>query len=177
MSRGFIKVTAKGNLGGIEARYLPSGDAVVNFSLASTSTYTDNAGQKVENTTWLKGVAYRKTAELMAELLQKGSEIFLEGKLSVNKWQDQQGNNRETTEVIVDSFELLSRGKQQAANQPQAGNQQHDSGHHQQGNGYQQAPQGNNQRQGVTPINNGRNFPPQHLQQAGNGFQEPNFDN
>ncbi|MBT0587974.1 single-stranded DNA-binding protein [Alteromonas oceanisediminis] len=173
MSRGFIKVIAKGNIGQLEAKNLQSGDLVVNFSLASTSAYTDNNGQKVENTTWLKGVAYRKTAELISNLLQKGSEIFLEGKLNVCKWQDQQGNNRETTEVVVDSFELLSRGKQQAANQQQSA-------------GYQQAQQTNSHppqnQQPVARLNNGRNYQPprphqnQH-QQTRHGFEVPDFAN
>jgi single-strand DNA-binding protein len=167
MSRGFIKVTAKGNIGQLEAGNLPSGDLVVNFSLASTSSYTDNNGQKIENTTWVKGVGYRRTAELMNTLLQKGSEIFLEGKLSVKKWQDQQGNNRETTEVIVDSFELLSRGKARENTQQGAQGYNNQNG--------QQAPQGNYHRPRAV------NQPPQqHYQQppqTGHGFDDPNFAN
>lgn len=132
MSRGFIKVTAKGNLGSVEFNTLPSGDRVANLSLAATNSYTDKSGQKQESTTWVRLVGYKKTAELLEQLVQQGTELLVEGNLSVNKWEDQNGNNRETTEIVVSSFEVLRRGKEREDAQQQGYNNQQQQGYNNQ---------------------------------------------
>jgi single-strand DNA-binding protein len=99
------KVIVLGNLGDDpELRSLPSGDAVVNFSVASTERWNDNNGERQEHTEWIRCSAFGKTAEVIAEWFGKGSEIYLEGRLRTRKYQDQDGNDRYATEVKVDQF-------------------------------------------------------------------------
>lgn len=133
MSRGYFKVQAKGNIGSdIEMNTLPTGNTVVNFSMAATEAYTNSKGERIENTTWMRVTAYRQTADLLVQLAQKGTELLIDGKLSVSKWQDKNGNSRESTEIIVDSFDVLRRGKERTdINQVSGPNQ------------YQQPPQQN----------------------------------
>ena len=144
MSRGFFKVTAKGNVGtDIDVNHLPSGDLVINFSMAASESYKDANGNKVERTEWFKITAYRKTAELINEMVQKGTELYLEGKLVNSRWQDLQGNDRKATEIIASSFDVLRRGKERplADAQSQGQNQsQEQYPSAPQNNGYMQPP-------------------------------------
>jgi len=104
MSRGINKVILIGNLGGDpETRYMPNGNAVTNISIATTDTWKDkNTGQLQERTEWHRVVMYGKVAEVAAEYLRKGSQVYIEGRLQTRKWQDQQGQDHYATEVVVD---------------------------------------------------------------------------
>ena len=112
-SRGVNKVILIGNLGqDPEVRYLPNGGAVCNISVATSETWKDkNTGEQQERTEWHRVVMFRRLAEIAGEYLKKGSKVYLEGKLQTRKWQDQQGQDRYTTEVVADEMQMLdSRG-------------------------------------------------------------------
>ena len=112
-SRGVNKVILVGNLGqDPEVRYMPNGNAVTNITVATSETWKDkNTGADQEKTEWHRCVAFRKPAEIIGEYMRKGSKIYIEGKLQTRKWQDQQGNDRYTTEIVIDQFQFLdSRG-------------------------------------------------------------------
>ncbi len=106
MARGINKVILVGNLGqDPEVRYMPSGDAVANISLATADSYKDkNTGQMVDKTEWHRIVFFGKLAEIVGQYLRKGSQIYVEGKLRTRKWLDQQGQDKYTTEIVVDQF-------------------------------------------------------------------------
>ncbi|QGU33269.1 single-stranded DNA-binding protein [Thermochromatium tepidum] len=103
-TRGVNKVILIGNLGADpEVRYTPSGDAVANVRLATSETWKDRAtGELQERTEWHNVVFFGKTAEIVKQYLRKGSKIYVEGKLRTRKWQTQDGQDRYTTEVVVD---------------------------------------------------------------------------
>ena len=103
-SKGVNKVILIGNVGGDpETRYLPHGNAVTNITLATGETWKDKqTGQVQERTEWHRVVFFGKVAEIAAQYLQKGSQIYLEGRLPTRKWQDQGAQDRYTTEVVVD---------------------------------------------------------------------------
>ncbi len=104
------KVILLGNLGrDPEVRYMPNGDAVANFSIATTDTWKDKQGQRQEKTEWHNIVMYRRMAEIAGEYLKKGSSVYLEGRLQTRKWQDKQGNDRYTTEIVADQMQMLGR--------------------------------------------------------------------
>lgn len=112
-SRGVNKVILVGNLGkDPEVRYMPNGNAVANITVATSETWKDkNTGADQEKTEWHRCVAFRKPAEIIGEYMRKGSKIYIEGKLQTRKWQDQQGQDRYTTEIVIDQFQFLdSRG-------------------------------------------------------------------
>jgi single-strand DNA-binding protein len=101
------KVILLGNLGkDPEVRFMPNGDAVCNFSIATTESWKDKQGQKQENTEWHNIVMYRKLAEIAGEYLKKGSSVYLEGRLQTRKW-EKDGVTRYSTEVIADSMQML----------------------------------------------------------------------
>lgn len=104
MARGINKVILIGNLGqDPEVKYTPSGNAVANLSLATDESYKDRqTGQMVPKTEWHRIVMFGKTAEIAGQYLKKGSKVYIEGKLQTRKWQDQSGQDRYTTEVVVD---------------------------------------------------------------------------
>lgn len=104
MARGVNKVILIGNLGGDpETRYLPNGNAVTNITLATTDSWKDKqTGQLQERTEWHRVVLFGRVAEIAAEYLRKGSQCYIEGRLQTRKWQDQQGQDRYTTEIVVD---------------------------------------------------------------------------
>lgn len=105
------KVILLGNLGkDPEVRYTQSGTAVANFSIATTESYKDKQGQKVENTEWHNIVAWGKLGEICGEYLSKGSKVYIEGKIATRKWEDNNGNTRYTTEVIVREMKMLGGG-------------------------------------------------------------------
>ncbi|RRJ82232.1 single-stranded DNA-binding protein [Aestuariirhabdus litorea] len=128
--RGVNKVIIVGNLGADpEVRYMPNGNAVANLSVATSEQWKDkNTGQPQEKTEWHRVVMFGKLAEISGQYLRKGSKVYLEGKLQTRKWQDQQGQDRYTTEIVVDingQMQMLDgRGEGPA-----------------QGGAYQQAPQ------------------------------------
>ena len=107
------KVILVGNLGrDPETRYLPSGEAVTNISVATTSQWKDKAsGEKKEETEWHRVSAFGRLAEIMGEYLKKGSQVYIEGQLRTRKWQDKEGKDRYTTEIRADVMQMLgSRG-------------------------------------------------------------------
>jgi single-strand DNA-binding protein len=106
MARGINKVILVGNLGqDPEVRYMPNGNAVANITLATSDSYKDkNTGQLVDKTEWHRVVFFGKLAEVVGEYCRKGSQIYVEGKLQKRKWQDQQGQEKYTTEIVVDGF-------------------------------------------------------------------------
>jgi single-strand DNA-binding protein len=101
---GVNKVILIGNLGADpEVRYMPSGDAVANVRIATSDTWKDkNTGERQERTEWHNVVFFGKLAEIVKQYLHKGSKIYVEGKLRTRKWQGQDGQDRYTTEVVVD---------------------------------------------------------------------------
>ncbi|MGI9330861.1 MAG: single-stranded DNA-binding protein [Gammaproteobacteria bacterium] len=109
MARGVNKVILIGNLGkDPEIKYMPSGDAVCNVSLATTDSWKDRtSGDQVEKTEWHNLVMFKRTAEVAGEYLRKGSQVYIEGKLQTRKWQDRDGNDRYTTEIRVDNMQML----------------------------------------------------------------------
>lgn len=106
MSRGINKVILIGNLGNEpEIRATPSGTIIANLSLATIESRKDrNTGQQQEKTEWHRVVIFGKLAEIAQQYLRKGSRIYLEGKLQTRKWQGQDGQDRYTTEIVIDSF-------------------------------------------------------------------------
>jgi single-strand DNA-binding protein len=103
------KVILIGNLGkDPEVRYTPNGNAVCNLRLATTRNWKDKAtGDKVEETEWHSVVLYDRQAEVAGEYLRKGRPVYIEGRLKTRKWQDKDGNDRYTTEIVADSMQLL----------------------------------------------------------------------
>lgn len=138
-SRGINKVILIGNLGqDPEVRYMPSGGAVTNITLATSETWKDKqTGEQKERTEWHRVVFMGKLAEVVGEYLKKGSQVYVEGKLQTRKWQDQSGQERYTTEVLVDSFTGVM---QMLGGRPQGTGQQQASPSQQQG-GYGRPPQ------------------------------------
>jgi single-strand DNA-binding protein len=102
------KVILIGNLGkDPETRYLPSGDAVTNISVATTDTWKDKSGEKQEHTEWHRVAFFGKTAEIAGEYLKKGSPVYIEGRIRTRKWQDKEGQDRYSTEIVADRMQLL----------------------------------------------------------------------
>lgn len=105
-SRGVNKVILVGNLGNDpEIRYMPSGGAVANITIATSESWRDKAtGEQREKTEWHRVAIFGKLAEVAGEYLRKGSQVYIEGQLQTRKWQDQSGQDRYTTEVVVQGF-------------------------------------------------------------------------
>ncbi len=125
-SRGINKVILIGNLGNDpEVRYMPSGGAVANLTLATSESWRDKTtGEQREKTEWHRVAVFGKLAEVAGEYLRKGSQVYIEGQLQTRKWQDQSGQDRYTTEVVVQGFNGVMQmlgGRQQGA--PAAGGQ------------------------------------------------------
>ena len=107
------KVILIGNLGkDPETRYMTNGDAVTNITIATSESWKDKAtGEKQEKTEWHRVTFYRRLAEIAGEYLKKGSQVYVEGRLETRKWQDKEGKDRYTTEVIANEMQMLgSRG-------------------------------------------------------------------
>lgn len=146
MARGINKVILIGNLGtDPEVRYMPQGGAVANLTVATSESWTDkNTNEKKEQTEWHRVVIYQRLAEIAGEYLRKGSKVYIEGKLKTRKWQDKDGVERYTTEIIANELQMLDgRGE----GQPQGGGMGGGMSGGQQG-GYQKpaAPQGGYQQ-------------------------------
>jgi single-strand DNA-binding protein len=109
MARGINKVILVGNLGADpETRYMPSGSAVTNLSIATSESWKDKqTGEQKDRTEWHKVAMFNRLAEIAAEYLRKGSQVYIEGKLRTRKWQDRDGNDRWTTEIIADEMQML----------------------------------------------------------------------
>ncbi|HXV07891.1 MAG TPA: single-stranded DNA-binding protein [Burkholderiales bacterium] len=102
------KVILIGNLGrDPEVRYLPSGDAVANFSIATTEKWKDKNGDMQEQTEWHRIAFFGRQAEICGEYLRKGSSVYVEGRLQTRKWTDKDGNERTTTEIRGDRMQML----------------------------------------------------------------------
>jgi len=102
------KVILIGNLGNDpDMRYLPSGDAVANLSIATTDKYKDKNGEMQEATEWHRVSFFGKTAEICGQYLKKGSSVYVEGSIRTRKWQDKEGNDRYTTEIRGDRMQML----------------------------------------------------------------------
>jgi len=105
---GVNKVILIGNLGrDPELRHTQNGQAVVNFSLATTESWNDKNGEKVERTEWHRIVAWGRTGELCAQYLSKGRTVYIEGRLQTREWEDKEGNKRSTTEINANSVQFL----------------------------------------------------------------------
>lgn len=114
MARGVNKVILVGNVGGEpEVRYLPSGGAVTSLSIATTEAWKDKqTGDKQERTEWHKVVCFNRLAEIAGEYFHKGSKLYVEGSLRTRKWQDQQGQDRYTTEIVASDIQILDSKSQ-----------------------------------------------------------------
>ena len=112
MASGVNKVILIGNLGkDPEVRYTPSGQAVANFTIATTESWTDKQGQRQERTEWHRIVVWGKTAELCGEYLAKGRQVYLEGKLQTRSYDDREGKKVYTTEIVANTVQFIgSRG-------------------------------------------------------------------
>ena len=114
MSRGGVnKAILIGNLGSDpEVKYTPSGVPVANVSLATNESWTDRSGERQERTEWHRLVFWRKLAEIVGQYLRKGSKVYVEGRIETRSWDDQNGQKRYTTEIVVNDMQMLdSRGE------------------------------------------------------------------
>ena len=103
-----------------EIRYAPSGDAICNFSMATSESWKDKAsGEKKEKTEWHKVSAFGRLAEICGEYLKKGTQVYIEGRLQTRKWQDKEGKDRYTTEIVADRMQMFG-GRQESSKEPQA---------------------------------------------------------
>lgn len=162
MARGINKVILIGNCGqDPETRYMPSGGAVTNVSVATSESWKDKqTGQPQERTEWHRVVFFNRLGEIAGEYLKKGSKVYIEGSLRTRKWQGQDGQDRYTTEIVANEMQMLdSRGGQGGMGQDNYGQ------------GQPSAPQrpAQNQQQ-----NQQQSQPQQQPQQQGNDFD--NFD-
>lgn len=173
-SRGVNKVILVGNLGqDPEVRYMPNGGAVANFTLATSESWRDKqTGEQKEITEWHRVVLFGKLAEVAGEYLRKGSQVYIEGQLRTRKWQGQDGQDRYTTEVVVNvggTMQMLG-GRQQGAGASMGGGQ---PAGQQGGWGQPQQPQGGGQQfsGGGQPQSR-----PQSAPQPGNNEPPMDFD-
>ncbi|SMF94572.1 single-strand DNA-binding protein [Methylomagnum ishizawai] len=109
-SRGINKVILIGNLGkDPEVRYMSNGEAVANVTIATSDSWKDPQGNPQERTEWHNVVFYRKLAEIVGQYLKKGGKVYVEGSLRTRKWQDKNGQDRYTTEIIANEMQMLDR--------------------------------------------------------------------
>lgn len=158
MARGINKVIIVGNCGqDPETRYLPSGGAVTNMSLATSEAWKDkNTGEQQERTEWHKVVFFNRLGEIAGEYLKKGSKVYVEGSLRTRKWQGQDGSDRYTTEIVASEMQMLdSRGGQEGGgggggyqqNRPQQNQGQQNQAQQNQGQMQNQGQQNQGQQQ------------------------------
>jgi single-strand DNA-binding protein len=190
MARGINKVILIGNLGqDPEVRFTPSGTAVANLNVATTDTWMDRqSGQRQERTEWHRIVLFNKTAEIAQQYLNKGSKVYIEGRLQTRKWQDQNGQDRYSTEVVCNDMQMLdsrggggggqqSGGYQQQGGQPQQPQQQQPQGYPNQQPPANPAPQQPQKAPQQPPQNAPQNAPQQGQQSGSYGAPDPgNFD-
>ena len=123
MARGLNKVMLIGNLGqDPETRYMPSGAAVTNLRVATAEQWKDKqTGERQERTEWHSVAMFGRLAEIAAEYLRKGSQVYIEGRIQTRKWQDKQGNDRWTTEIVANEMQMLGgRGSGAPMSEPPA---------------------------------------------------------
>jgi single-strand DNA-binding protein len=132
MARGINKVILIGNLGADpEVRYLASGDPVANISLATSESWKDKqSGQQQERTEWHRVVIYGKMADIASKYMKKGSKVYIEGSLRTRKWQDKNGQEKYTTEVICSDLQLIDSKGNSFEQQDSHGAQGYSSSHH-----------------------------------------------
>ncbi len=114
------KVILIGNLGqDPETRFLPSGDAVTNISIATSEKWKDKSGEQKEHTEWHRIAFFGKLAEIVGEYCKKGNPIYVEGRIRTKKWQDKEGNDKHSTEIVADRMQLLgSKREEHSEGQP-----------------------------------------------------------
>jgi len=119
MARGINKVILIGNLGrDPQTRYTQGGAAVTNFSIATSESWKDRqTGEQQERTEWHNIVCFARLGEIAGEYLRKGSKVYIEGRLQTRKWQDKDGNDRYTTEIVANEMQMLD-GRGDAADGP-----------------------------------------------------------
>jgi single-strand DNA-binding protein len=169
-SKGVNKVILVGNLGkDPEVRYTPNGKAVANLTLATSESWKDQAGQVQEKTEWHRVSMFGKLAEIAGEYLRKGSQVYIEGKLQTRKWQNKEGQDQYTTEIVLDPF----NGVMQMLGSKSGGQSE---------GGFKG--QQNNPSNQAGPSNQGNNEPPQQQRsnqqhdapKQGAPMAEPDFD-
>ena len=131
MARGVNKVILIGNLGqDPEIKYMPSGNAVTNITIATSESWKDKqTGQQQERTEWHKVCFFNRLAEIAGEYLKKGSKVYVEGSLRTRKWQGQDGQDRYTTEIVASEMQMLdSKGENSSQPQQQPGKATADPG-------------------------------------------------
>ncbi len=167
MARGVNKVILVGNVGqDPEVKYMPSGGAVTNISVATSETWKDkNTGQPQERTEWHRVVFFNRLGEIAGEYLKKGSKVYVEGSLRTRKWQAQDGTDRYTTEIVASEMQMLD-GRGDNAGGYNAGGYNQDQQYGAPQGGYQGG-QGN---QGSAPQ---QSRPQSPAQAAGFGAQAP----
>lgn len=137
MARGVNKVILIGNAGADpDVRYTPEGVPVANFSLATSETWKDSSGERQEKTEWHRLVLWRGLAEIAKSYVKKGSKLYVEGKLQTRSWEDQSGQKRYTTEVVVNEMNLLD-GRDEGSSQGQPQGQRTQGAQSQQAPPYQ----------------------------------------
>lgn len=152
MARGVNKVILIGNVGqDPEVKYMPSGGAVTNISVATSESWKDkNTGQMQERTEWHRVVMFNRLGEIAGEFLRKGSKVYIEGSLRTRKWQGQDGSDRYTTEIVADQMQMLDgRGEGTGS---QGGYAQQDNYNQAPPQHFNQPPAGNNNQR---PQNQG----------------------
>jgi len=121
---GVNKVILVGHLGkDPEVRHLENGTSVANFTLATSESYKDKAGNRIDQTEWHNIVVWRGLADVAEKFLKKGSQIYLEGKIRTRSWEDQTGNKKYTTEIVADTFNMLSKRDDSGQQQTLSSNQ------------------------------------------------------
>ncbi|PFG55191.1 single-strand binding protein [Vibrio sp. ES.051] len=172
-SRGINKVILVGNLGtDPEIRYMPNGGAVANITIATSDSWRDKAtGEQREKTEWHRVALFGKLAEVAGEYLRKGSQVYIEGQLQTRKWQDQNGQDRYSTEVVVQGFNGVMQmlgGRGQGGGAPMGGQQQQQGGWGQ--------PQQPAQQQYNAPPQQQQQQPQQAPQKPQQQYNEPPMD-
>jgi single-strand DNA-binding protein len=124
------KVILIGNLGrDPETRYMPDGGAITNISIATTENWKDKNGDKQEKTEWHRVAFFGKLAEIAGEYLKKGSQVYVEGRLQTRKWQDKDGQDKYTTEIVANAMQMLgSRQGMGGGSAPDAGERESSGG-------------------------------------------------
>lgn len=171
MARGINKVILVGNLGkDPEVRYMPSGGAVANITVATSESWKDKqTGEQKDRTEWHNVVFYNRLAEIVGEYLKKGSQTYIEGSLRTRKWQDKSGQDRYTTEIIASEMQMLG-GRS-------GGGGGYDNNVQQQGGGYnQQAPAQQQPPQQPQPQPQPNQAPQQGGYNQGGGQQQGGYN-
>ena len=147
------KVLLIGNIGrDPETRYMPSGDAMVTFSLATSEKWKDkNTGEKQEATTWHNCVVFGRQAEIVGEYCGKGSPLYIEGRIQHREYEDREGETRRVTEIVVERFQMLGRASDNTAGRDQSRNEQDRGGAQANTRGANQGQEGARAEQGGRP--------------------------